>query len=189
MKYNIIACLLLLWSCTGNAQTQKTVVNSVETKITDKKEKIEEPTLPQPEFLPFEFEDATSQKFSGGAPGSNIIYMYQVKLKKTTDKSLAFKALWTKPKSPSLDFQLKRKFQADDWANYKNEDQLMLYAQKTEYGEAAKAAMKKYNKEVKQGKQAPYVFESAGLIEYELDGITYYYEVENIVSLPSVAAP
>ncbi len=183
-----------MYSCAGTAQNQKTTQNSnlksTEKVLTEIGDSIEDnDTLAQPEILPFELEKATSQKFSGGAPGSNTIYMYQIKLKKLTDKSLSFKALWTNPKGLSINFELKRKFQADDWANYKNNDELMLYAQKTQYGEAAQAAMKKYNKEINTGKKAPYIFKTEGLIEYELDGKTFYYEVENIEDLPSFSAP
>jgi len=145
--------------------------------------------MAQPDELPFELEKITAQKFSGGAPGSNVVVMYQISLKKLTDKALSFNALWTNPKQASIDFQLKRKFQTDDWTNYKTDDQLMLYAQQTTYGEAAKANMKKYNKPIEQGKPAPYAFTSIGLIEYELDGAIYYHEVESIERLQSVNAP
>jgi len=188
MKYCIIG-LLFLYSCGGTAQTQKTDTNTAELNATEKAEAVKETTIVQPETLPFEFIEATSQKFSGGAPGSNIVYMYQVKLKKIVDKPLSFKALWTSPNSTSIDFQLKRKFRADDWANYKSEDDLMLYAQKIEYGMAAKENMKKYKTEVKKGKRAPFPFKGAGLIEYELDGTTYFYNIENIVRMPAVGAP
>lgn len=115
--------------------------------------------------------------------------MYQAKLKKLTDKLLSFKAFWLSPTSLSIDFQLKRKFQKDDWTNYSVDDDVLLYAQKTNYGEAAKEAMKNSKTEIKKGKKAPYKFESEGLIEYELDGETYYYEVEKITMKPSVSAP
>lgn len=191
MKYCIIV-LLFIYSCAGTAQTQKTDSQTIEKATQDKIKQTEEEEeiTPHSKTLPFELVEASSQKFSGGVPGSNTVYMYQIKLKKLTDKSLSFKALWTSSKDLSLDFQLKRKFQADDWANYKNEDELMLYAQKTEYGTVAKAAMKKpQTDDKKKGKKAPYAFKSAGLIEYELDGNTYYYELEKIANLPSVAAP
>lgn len=190
MKYCIIG-LLFIYSCAGTAQTQKTDIQTIEKATQEKTKQTEEEELtPQSETLPFELVEASSQKFSGGAPGSNTVYMYQIKLKKLTDKSLSFKALWTSSKDLSLDFQLKRKFQADDWANYKNEDELMLFAQKTKYGSVAKEAMKKQKTDDKiKGKKAPYTFKSAGLIEYELDGNTHYYELEKIANLPSVGAP
>lgn len=188
MKYCIIA-LLFLYSCGSTAQMQNKADKNNEKININKIDSAKAVLIAQPDTIPFEFEEATSQKFSGGAPGSNLVYMYQVKLKKLTDKRLSFKNLWTNPNSLSVDFQLKRKFQTDEWANYKSDDELMLYAQKTEYGEAAQQAMKKYKTEIKKGKQAPYAFKSGGLIEYEYNGTTYYYEIENITRLPAVAAP
>jgi len=216
MKYCII-CLLFLYSCAGSAQVEKIdkttekkedAIESVkpvtesEKMITSPSEKSEAgkanqeseiteipDTSKTPKTAPFELTEFNSQKFSGGAPGSNTVYMYQVKLKKLTEEPLSFKAFWLSPNNLSIDFQLKRKFQADDWKNYNADDEIMLYAQKTNYGEAVKEAMKKAKTEVKQGKEAPYKFESEGLIEYELDGKTFYHEVETISTLPSVNAP
>lgn len=201
MKYCIV-CLLFLYSCTGSAQMEK-----VDKKAAEKATLIEAPQLIEQvekvdsqlseksdstklaETLPFELIEFNSQQFSGGAPGSNTIFMYQAKLTKLTDKRLSFKAFWLSSSSLSIDFQLKRKFQTDDWTNYKADDEVLLFAQKTNYGEAAKEAMKNSKTIIEKGKEAPYKFESEGLLEYELDGKTYYHEIEVITALPSVNAP
>lgn len=205
MKY-IFCALVFLYSCGSTAQMKKTTDDKLKvetdtikdsTKITNKnslenseqEDKSEaEQSKQKANEIPFEISKATVQKFAGGAPGSNTTFMYQIVLTKLTSQPLSFKNLWMNDESLSVDLSLKRKFKADEWANYKKDDDIILYATKMKYGDAVKENVKLHSKK-ELGKKAPHKFSGAALLEYVLDGQSFYFELDTVEKLPAFVSP
>jgi len=90
--------------------------------------------------------------------------------------------------SLSVDLSLKRSFKADDWANYKKDDKILLYATKMKYGDAVKENVEKHGK-AEKGIKAPHKFSGAALLEYVLDGQSFYFELDAVERLPAFVSP
>lgn len=132
--------------------------------------------------LPFEFSKATSQKFNGGAPGSGSTIMLSIFLKKLINENLEFNKIWLTNDKPYYKLKLKRKHMADNWSNYKTDDELILFA--SSRNNKSKPTAEK----TASDKLPPKEFAGDALIEYTFNGELMYYEVPTLEQLQDINA-
>lgn len=175
MKYTFLFSLFL-YSCGSIAQLEKVGIkeDNPKTEVEKIDEKIDE--VP----LPFEFSKATSQKFNGGAPGSGSTTMLTVFLNKLTDENLEFSKIWLANDLPFYQLKLKRKFQADNWENYKKDDELILFASSRNNNPKPSA------EKTTSSKLPPNKFIGDALIEYTFNGELMYYEIPKLDKLQDI---
>jgi len=179
MKY-IFLFAFFLYSFSNIAQTNKTDIK--EDNLKNEVEQVEQEKSAVD--LPFEFTKATSQKFNGGAPGSGTTTMVTVFLNKLTDVNLEFSKIWLNNERPYYALKLKRKHIADNWDNYKTDDELILFA--TSRNNNPGASKGKTNPG--EDKMPPYQFTGEALIEYTFNNELMYFEMPKIEKLQDINA-